>query len=73
MPTFSNYLVTVLQVAVLVAVGYFPVPAITKQLVAGGDVNVVAVERDPAQSSVGTAAIKIDVAGVPVDHLVAGA
>ena len=42
---------------------------VREQLVARGDVDDLAVERDAAQAAVPAAALPIDVRGIPVDDL----
>ena len=44
-------------------------PVVTEQFIARGDVDVVAVELDAAQSAVGTAPLEVDAARVPVNVL----
>jgi len=58
-----------LQVAVAPGTDAVKVRRIRKQLVAGGDVNGLAIERDTAQAPVPAAPAPVNVRSVPVDGL----
>ncbi len=59
----------VLQIAVPVGGHDFEATVVTKKLVACRDINVVAIECNAAQATVGAATLEVYVALVPVDAL----
>jgi len=61
----------VFQVAVAVRVFDFKIAVVAKEFIAGGDVDVIAVESDSTQTAICAAAFEIDTAGIPVDVLFA--
>ncbi len=63
--------VTVLEVAVLEGILNLETLVVTKEFVAGSDVDIIIGKCNAAQSAVGTPAFEIDLTGVPVDVLFA--
>ena len=66
---FANDLVAVFEVTVAERLLAVEVPVIAKKLITGSDVDIVTVEGDSSQASVGTTALKIDTTGIPVNDL----
>ncbi len=62
---------TVFEVAISEGILDLEVAVITEELVACGDIDVVARECDASQATIGTAAVKVDLGRVPVDLLLA--
>lgn len=44
---------------------------VAEKLIAGGDIDVITVNRDATQAPVGTAAFEVDLIGIPVNVLFA--
>ena len=65
----AYYLVAVFQIAIAIRFFDRKFLVIAKQLVAGGDVDIVAVEGDAAQASIRPPAFEINIARIPVDVL----
>jgi hypothetical protein len=63
---------TVLEIAIAPGILNSELPVVTIQFVGGRDEDIVVVKGDATQTPVGTPALKIDIAGVPVDLLLDG-
>jgi len=72
MPTHADDLMAVFQVTIAIGVLDFKIAVVAKEFIAGSNINVIAIESDSAQTPIRTAAFEIDIAGIPVDMLLAG-
>jgi len=61
--------VAVFQIAISIGLGDLKIAVIAKQLIAGGNVNIIAVESNAAQATIRASAVEIYVARIPVDVL----
>ena len=64
--------VTVLQIAIAIGILNSEVAIEAKQLIACGDIDIIIVEGNTTQTAIGSSAVEIDLAFVPVDVLLPG-
>lgn len=60
---------TVFEVTVSERALHFEVAVIAKQFIARSDMNIIIIDIDAAQTTIGAATLKVNFAGIPVDML----
>jgi hypothetical protein len=60
---------TVFEVTVSERALHFEVAVIAKQFIARSDMNIIIIDIDAAQTTIGAATLKVNLAGIPIDML----